>query len=144
MRVESWVTQYFGFNTDIQYASGYHNGLDLVPIDRQSWGLFAPSGLEIMQTGKHTHYGRYILAYDQRVGARWRFAHLDAIDCKKGDKVPVGHLLGVIGSTGNSTARHLHIDLQFMRTYAAPDFANQPTGAYSDPLPALRYLGVNI
>lgn len=40
-----------------------------------------------------------------------RFAHLDKLPTwKRGDKIKPGDVIGIMGSSGQSTAAHLHID----------------------------------
>ena len=40
------------------------------------------------------------------------YAHLSQIDVKAGDRVRTGQKIGEVGSTGNSTGPHLHIEVR--------------------------------
>ena len=50
----------------------------------------------------------------------YRYAHLDEIKVKEGDKVKAGDVVGTVGSTGNSTGPHLHLELKIKDKYVDP------------------------
>ena len=50
----------------------------------------------------------------------YRYAHLDEIKVKEGDKVKAGDVVGTVGSTGNSTGPHLHLELKIKDKYVNP------------------------
>jgi murein DD-endopeptidase MepM/ murein hydrolase activator NlpD len=58
------------------------------------------------------------------------YAHLSAYEIKLGQKVVAGQLIGRVGSTGNTTGPHLHLEIR--------PTADVPV----DPLPWLRAHGV--
>lgn len=58
-------------------------------------------------------------------GHRVLYGHLSRIDIRKGAIVHVGQQIGLVGSTGNSTGPHLHLQV------------NRPNGKAVDPLKAL-------
>ncbi|PLX08054.1 MAG: peptidase M23 [Marinilabiliales bacterium] len=89
-----------------------HKGLDLV----------APTGTPIYASGDGTiidieynntgsGYGNSILIDHGVNGLSSRYAHLSAINVKKGQKVKRGEQIGECGSTGLSTAPHLHYEI---------------------------------
>ena len=138
--VESWVTNYFGPNT--AYELGYHEGIDLVPIDREEWGLFSPTGGIVKWSGWGDTYGNNLIIWDERVGMSYRFCHLDVTLVKEGAKVNKGDVIGLAGNTGKSNGRHLHLNTVPMRVYGVKDFPNNGTKGRVDPLGILRVLGV--
>jgi len=137
---EAWVTRYFGPNKS--YLAGYHEGLDIVPIARDDWGLFAPAGGIVKWAGWGDTYGHNIIIWDARAGMSYRFCHLDVILAKQNASVSKGDLIGLAGNTGKTTGPHLHINTVPMKTYGIKDFANNGTEGRVDPLGILRVLGV--
>lgn len=64
-------------------------------------------------------YGLYV-----RIGHKYsyntRYAHLDKAYVEKGQYVKQGDLIGLMGSTGNSTGPHLHYEVRIGPTYVDP------------------------
>lgn len=87
----------------------FHAGLD----------LGAPRGSEVLATapgrvlsaGPAGPYGNMV-AIDHGVGIVTRYAHLKSTTVKAGDAVGFRQVVGVIGTTGRSTSRHLHYEIQ--------------------------------
>jgi murein DD-endopeptidase MepM/ murein hydrolase activator NlpD len=90
------------------WSKGYHTGVDFAaptgtPVLAVQDGTILPGGW-----GKS--YGEQVL---QSCKAGFViYAHLDEVLCKPGDKVKAGDLIGKVGSTGNSTGPHLHLELR--------------------------------
>lgn len=146
---EAMVTNWFGPNDN--YASGYHEGLDFVPMDRTSWSLFSPITGTIMWAGWGDVYGRNFIVYDARSGLSLRFCHLDSMIHHVGRRVQRGDLLGVGGNTGRSEGRHFHMNVVPMATdgaggytYGVKAFGNNGYDGRVDPLGVLRALGAYI
>ncbi|MCU4175754.1 M23 family metallopeptidase [Carboxylicivirga sp. N1Y90] len=87
----------------------FHYGMDFT----------APTGTEIYSTGdgvvsKITNevrgYGKRI-EVDHGFGYKTLYAHLNAFNVKKGQKVKRGEVIGFVGNTGTSTAPHLHYEV---------------------------------
>lgn len=111
-------------NEDLnQISSGF--GMRIDPIyktARMHWGLdfTADEGTNVYSTGNGVvkdleqnawGYGNCVLI-DHGFGYVSRYAHLSAFKVKKGDKITRGQLIGLVGSTGKSTAPHLHYEIE--------------------------------
>jgi murein DD-endopeptidase MepM/ murein hydrolase activator NlpD len=95
------------------WACGYHTGVDYA----------APTGTEVVacKSGKVLEaksgvsfgpsYGLAVII-DHGDGMRAIYAHLSKIDVKAGDRVRSGDKIGEVGSTGNSTGPHLHLEVR--------------------------------
>ncbi len=87
----------------------FHYGMDFT----------APTGTEIYATGdgkvkevksSRTGYGKHIVV-DHNFGYETLYGHMNAFNVRKGQKVKRGDLIGYVGSTGTSTAPHLHYEV---------------------------------
>lgn len=65
----------------------------------------------VIAAERHRAYG-LMVEIDHGNGLTTRYAHLSAISVKEGAKVPAGAIVGKIGSTGRSTAPHLHYEVR--------------------------------
>jgi len=103
-------------------ASGYGNRIHPVyKTKKMHWGMdfSAPKGTEVYATGdgKVEKVKRSKRGYGNQVrinhsyGYKTFYAHLDKYIVKKGQVVKRGDLIGYVGSTGTSTAPHLHYEV---------------------------------
>ncbi len=100
----------FGIRIDPHYhTQRMHTGLDFT----------ASTGTNVMATGngvvelierKMWGYGNSIVI-NHGYGYKTRYAHLNAFNVKQGQKVARGQIIGYVGSTGKSTAPHLHYEV---------------------------------
>jgi murein DD-endopeptidase MepM/ murein hydrolase activator NlpD len=104
-------------------ASGY--GWRIHPIYKikkmhEGMDFTAPTGTEIYATGDGVvetarsslrGYGKRIVI-DHGYGYKTRYAHLQAYNVRRGQKVKRGDVIGYVGSTGLSTAPHLHYEVE--------------------------------
>lgn len=63
------------------------------------------------QTQGGSGYGNHIILVGDD-GYQYMFGHLQSFEIENGTKVKVGDLLGITGSTGDSTAPHLHFEVR--------------------------------
>lgn len=111
-------------NADLtRIASGYGWRIDpIYKTKKMHWGLdfTAETGTNVYATGngvvkeieqKRWGYGNSVII-DHGFGYTTRYAHLSAFKVKKGDKVVRGQVIGLVGSTGKSTAPHLHYEIE--------------------------------
>ena len=104
-------------------ASGYGWRIDpIYKTSKMHWGLdfTADEGTNVYSTGNGVvldleqnlwGYGNCIIIY-HGFGYVSRYAHLSAFKVKKGDKIVRGQIIGLVGSTGKSTAPHLHYEIE--------------------------------
>jgi murein DD-endopeptidase MepM/ murein hydrolase activator NlpD len=87
----------------------FHYGMD----------FSAPTGTEVFATGSGVveriqrskiGFGNHI-TIDHGYGFETLYAHLSAFNVKVGQKVKRGDIIGYVGSTGTSTAPHLHYEV---------------------------------
>ena len=110
-------------NKDLTYtSSGW--GMRMHPVykvPRFHYGMdfVAPKGSPIYATGDgkvssiqtlRTGHGKHVVI-DHGFGYETLYAHLSAFNVKVGDKVKRGQVIGFVGSTGTSTASHLHYEV---------------------------------
>ncbi len=107
-----YISSYFGTRTDPFDHEGeeIHTGIDFV----------APFGANVYSTAEgtvtlsqfsRTGYGNEIVI-NHSFGFSTRYAHLEEILVKTGDKVKRGQLIGKVGSSGRSTGPHLHYEVR--------------------------------
>jgi murein DD-endopeptidase MepM/ murein hydrolase activator NlpD len=107
---------------NVQLSSGF--GMRLHPVHdtyRMHTGqdFTAPKGTPIHATGDgtivfagndHNGYGKYVII-KHGYGYQTLYGHMSRIDVQKGDKVKRGDVIGGVGSTGTSTAMHVHYEV---------------------------------
>lgn len=111
---------------------GSHSGFKAVDIaNREGTGIYAArAGTVIFATADNSGYGMYI-KIDHGDGYVTWYAHLSAFKVSVGDYVQQGQLIGLMGSTGQSTGPHLHLEVRYnnARQYI-PAFYNIDYGDY--------------
>ena len=86
----------------------FHSGLDFAGAVNSPIYATAPGVVSF--TGVRSGYGNTI-EIDHGRGFKTRYAHLQAIGVRPGQKVAVGTRIGGMGSTGRSTGPHLHYEV---------------------------------
>lgn len=108
----------------IKYLSGY--GMRIHPIHKipkMHYGLDFTSnrGTPVRVTGDgkvtkvkkaRSGYGNHVVV-DHGYGYKTLYAHLQDIEVRVGEKLKKGERLGTVGSTGTSTAPHLHYEVHY-------------------------------
>jgi murein DD-endopeptidase MepM/ murein hydrolase activator NlpD len=70
----------------------------------------ADSGVVVYSGWNNNGYG-YLIVIDHGNGWQTRYAHLSQRNVECGAYVYQGDVIGLMGSTGNSTGPHLHFEL---------------------------------
>jgi murein DD-endopeptidase MepM/ murein hydrolase activator NlpD len=88
----------------------FHAGLDLAAFERAP--VVATSPGTVSFAGVRSGYGN-VVEIDHGHGFKTRYAHLRDIQVQRGERVAIGQRVGSMGSTGRSTATHLHYEVWF-------------------------------
>lgn len=107
------ITQEYGVHPDDYIPLGlpYHIGIDIVSLSDKDWNIESVNGGVVQYANwREAGYGNVvIILQDDNVLAK--YMHLESIFVSVGDYVTIGQEIGVIGNTGNSTGRHLHLEV---------------------------------
>jgi hypothetical protein len=119
-RFEAWPTEFriinqlFGVNRLFyaQFNLPGHEGLDIRADLGSRIFCVAPGRVTRVHTNPdNDNYGIHV-RMEHAGGYRTIYAHLQQAHVNVGDVLPAGVLLGLAGSTGNSTGPHLHLTLK--------------------------------
>ncbi len=104
------ITSRFGVRTDpITGRRARHGGLDFGAAPDST--VQATAHGRVVEAGWRGAYGK-LVEVDHGLGFRTRYAHLSRTLVRVGDSVAPGDPVGIIGSTGRSTGRHLHYEIR--------------------------------
>jgi septal ring factor EnvC (AmiA/AmiB activator) len=107
--VRGYLSAGFG-NRDDPFTGlrDFHPGLDIsAPLGTK---ILAPADGTVIFVGVKGGYGNAI-TIDHGRGIATHYGHLDAFNVRVGQSVRRGSVLGFVGSTGRSTAPHLHYEV---------------------------------
>lgn len=106
----SWPLPESGFVTQplVEDPQGTHPGLDIA-VPGGSYVLAAGPG-RVLEAAEDPTYGLYILL-DHGGGYQTLYAHASELLVEPGDRVRRAEVIGLTGSTGSSTAPHLHFEI---------------------------------
>ena len=106
----SWPLTERGFvtQTAMEAGGGQHVGVDIaVPTDAY---VRAAGPGTVVDVGEDRVYGRFILL-DHGSGYRSLYAHASTTFVERGQRVRRDEIIALTGSTGRSTAPHLHFEI---------------------------------
>ncbi len=101
-----------GFGERIDPFSGatrMHNGIDVGAP--QGTAVYPVLGGRVTYAGESGGYGNLVIV-DHGQGVESRYAHLARVSVTEGDWLEGDVALGSVGSTGRSTAPHLHLEVR--------------------------------
>ena len=108
-----YSTRYFGsYNLDAGEFSGDHAGIDLKLPEGMPVGAIAGGRVNAVIRDK-SGLGLHVII-EHRTGNETLYSiygHLDSANVRAGQDVEPGTTIGTVGSTGRSTAHHLHIQI---------------------------------
>lgn len=140
----------------------YNGGIDLAPTNQADIyedpvAIYAAAAGQVVQARWDvTGYGNCIIIQHQD-GSKTLYAHLEDIEVGVPEHVEAGDCIGYMGSTGNSTGKHLHfeiirggirVDPQKYINFAGAPYVEGRDAFFPPAIPAMAYVtpleGVNI
>lgn len=104
------VTSKFGYRVHpITGKKDYHTGLDIAAPSGTS--ILAGNNGVVLDARDMGSYGLCVLV-DYGSGVVARYAHCSALLVRAGQTVEAGAVLALVGSTGDSTGPHLHLEIK--------------------------------
>ncbi len=104
------LTSSFGKRSDpITGELAFHGGLDFGAAPNSKIRATAPG--VVVHAGPLGPYGNTV-EIDHGMGVTTRFGHMKEVKVEEGQLVSFRDVIGIIGSTGRSTGRHLHYEVR--------------------------------
>jgi murein DD-endopeptidase MepM/ murein hydrolase activator NlpD len=104
------LTSGFGVRRDpFTGRSAVHEGLDFGGASQARALATAPG--RVVEAGPNGAYG-IMVEVEHGLGIRTRYAHLSRALVRAGDRVTFHEPVGIMGSTGRSTAEHVHYEIR--------------------------------
>lgn len=117
----------YASRADKHGPAGHHTGVDFGsawPIPVAGRTVRAVLDGEVVISEYNATMGNWVGVYNALHNVLVTYWHLAGRDVSEGDWVPAGRSLGRVGSTGNSSAPHLHVQVNFGRTFDYHDHIN--------------------
>lgn len=113
------ATSSFGLRRHpVTFMRMLHAGIDLVSGGSQT--VHATRAGRVIFAGRSGGYGNtVVIAHDR--GVETRYAHLRSFTVSRGDSVGEWQPIGVLGSTGLSTGKHLHYEVRLLGRALDPE-----------------------
>ena len=127
------VTSNYGWRKVISTSAGntssFHNGTDYGTYGKKL-AQYAIENGTILSCGTDKLGGKFVWAKYPRLNVKMLHYHLSSVNCKTGQSVARGTLLGYTGMTGKATGIHLHLSIYDLSKgcYANPERFN-----YTEP-----------
>ena len=113
--VSGTISSRFGVISSIR--SGAHTGLDIACSKGTNIKSIAEG--TVIFAERNGAYGN-LVKIDHGNGVETWYAHCTKILTKVGDKVKAGDIIATVGSTGNATGPHLHLEVRIDGTAVNP------------------------
>lgn len=139
------VTQVFKNNPGYygQFGLAGHEGLDIIPTGSDWTVNAAEDGVvvkddDIAGSPLSDPYGKFVTLWHPSIKKATQYAHLTSNVVSLGQQVKRGEKIGTMGTTGNSSGAHLHLNLFDVDTNGVRLNVNNGFKGGIDPLPFLN------
>jgi murein DD-endopeptidase MepM/ murein hydrolase activator NlpD len=107
--VRGYLSEKFGNRIDpFTGQPDFHPGLDI--STPRGTKVSSPADGVVVFCGQKNGYGN-AMVIDHGYGVVTRYGHLDGFNVRPGQRISRGDVIGFVGSTGRSTAPHLHYEV---------------------------------
>lgn len=108
-------------NANLWKTLGFHTGMDFVGNDN----IYATCDGVVDTIAYSSSYGNYIIIKEENENRYHYFCHLRSVKVSRGQKVSRTTRIGIMGSTGNSTGKHLHYEIRKQKgNFVESNFVN--------------------
>ncbi|MEG2460109.1 MAG: M23 family metallopeptidase [Clostridia bacterium] len=115
--IDGKITSEFGAReSDNPKLNYYHTGTDIAA--NLGTKIKSVASGTVTNTGIDKYYGKYIDIKNGNIIIK--YAHLNKIYVKNNKEIKQGEVIGEVGSTGNSTGPHLHIEMSIDGKFVDP------------------------
>ncbi|GHU36140.1 hypothetical protein FACS1894105_06010 [Clostridia bacterium] len=113
-----YVSSYYGYRIHpISGEKNYHKGVDIaLPL---GMSIMAGQDGTVTFAGYSGDYGN-VVVIENADGLVSKYAHCDTLNVTAGQTVQIGDVIATVGSTGNSTGAHLHLEILKNGQYLNP------------------------
>ena len=113
-----YVSSGYGWRVHpISGEKNLHRGVDIAAA--QGTAIKAIHDGRVVSAGDAGSYGLCVVIEDDK-GYQSRYAHCSSLSVSAGQEVKRGDVIGAVGSTGNSTGPHLHLEVMLNGEYLNP------------------------
>ena len=112
--IEGRITSRYGVSS---IRKSTHTGLDISAVTGTDIKVVADG--TVISAKYNGAYG-YLVKVDHGNGVETWYAHTSKMYVKKGDTVKAGDVIAAVGSTGNSTGPHLHLEIRLNGEHLDP------------------------
>ncbi|MZR30939.1 M23 family metallopeptidase [Sneathiella litorea] len=113
-----YITSSFGKRRDpMSKRTAFHSGVDIAGPKNSKVLATAPGVVTF--AGRNGAYGNMV-TIDHGRGFQTRYAHMKKVLVKNGQKIEYRTEIGVMGSTGRSTGRHVHYEIMYEGEHQDP------------------------
>lgn len=96
------------FRVTQPYKGSAHDGLDLVGIDSKEIHATVNGIVKAASNTDPNGFGINVKILKDGTNDYYIYAHMSEVRCNVGDRVKITDVIGIEGSTGNSTGSHCH------------------------------------
>lgn len=119
----STISSNYGWRT-LRGKRNLHTGID-IPAPKGT-SIYAIDSGKVILSRKYGSYGECVIV-DHGNGISSLYAHQSSRSVSVGDTVSKGQVIGKVGSTGNSTGNHLHLEIRKNGSHVSPwNYVSKP------------------